>query len=161
MVLILYLALYFAFFGLIIRPSTRNSNVYCLIFIPSCWVILEYIRSYLFTGFPWALLGYSQYLRPEIIQIADITGTWGVSFLLILSNTAIVEIIYSAKHNLWLKFKKTLIILVAFLALTLIYGYVKLSRSQLPACPAGRPTPSSQLKISLKVGYSGAGFYYG
>lgn len=144
-VLILYLALYLAFFGLIIRPSTINSNTYSLIFIPSCWVILEYIRSYLLTGFPWSLLGYSQYLRPEIIQIADITGVWGVSFLLMLSNAAIVEIIYSAKHKLWLKLKKTLVILIAFLALILIYGYVKLHYSPLT-------TASSRLKISLIQG---------
>ncbi|MFH1641087.1 MAG: hypothetical protein ABIA66_03880, partial [Candidatus Omnitrophota bacterium] len=91
-VLILYLALYFAIFGLIIRPCTRRSTPYALIFIPSVWVLLEYVRSHLFTGFPWALLGYSQYLNLPVIQIADITGVWGVSFLVMMVNVAIVEI---------------------------------------------------------------------
>ncbi len=126
--LILYLGLYFAFFGVIIRPCTKNSTSYSLIFIPSVWVLLEYIRGHLFTGFPWALLGYSQYLTPSVIQIADITGAWGVSFLLMLSNVTIVEIIWSAKNSLWPRLKIAIILLVSFLFLTLAYGYYRLSQ---------------------------------
>ena len=61
----------------------------CLIAVPLLWVALEYIRTFIFTGFPWALLGHSQYLRLHLIQIADLFGVYGISFLIALSNTAV------------------------------------------------------------------------
>jgi apolipoprotein N-acyltransferase len=125
--LVLYLSLYFAIFGLIIRPCTRSSTPYALIFIPSVWVLLEFIRAHLMTGFPWALLGYSQYLNLAVIQIADITGTWGISFLLILVNVAIVEVIWSATKSLWPRLLIVGILLSLSLFLTLYYGYFNLS----------------------------------
>src|SRR4030042_6807982 len=54
-ILVLYLALYFAIFGLIIRAPTRRSAPYALILIPSVWVLLEYLRSLFSIAFPWAL----------------------------------------------------------------------------------------------------------
>lgn len=127
-VLVLYLSLYFALFGLIILPHTKNSAPYGLFLIPAAWVLLEYIRGNAFTGFPWALLGYSQYLNLPLIQIANVTGAWGVSFLLMLSNVAIVEIIWSIKNKLWKRLKITLMLLFCFLLLSLGYGYYQLSQ---------------------------------
>ncbi|MDD2680101.1 MAG: apolipoprotein N-acyltransferase [Candidatus Omnitrophica bacterium] len=125
--LVLYLALYFALFGLVIRPYTRHSRLSILLFIPSAWVLLEYCRSHLLTGFPWALLGYSQYLNLPLIQIADITGIWGVSFLVMLANVAIVEIIWSLKTGLWRRLKMTLVTLTLLFSLILAYGYLRLA----------------------------------
>src|SRR3989338_9828412 len=76
-ILILYLALYFGIFGLTYNLQLTTYN---FLTIPALWVSLEYMRSHLLTGFPWALLGYSQYKNLALIQIADITGAWGVSF---------------------------------------------------------------------------------
>jgi apolipoprotein N-acyltransferase len=90
-ILVLYLALYFGIFGLAF-PYLLSTNYY-LLSIPSAWVLLEYIRSYLFTGFPWALLGYSQYNVLPAIQIADITGVWGVSFLVMMVNVFVYQVI--------------------------------------------------------------------
>jgi len=47
------------------------------------WVALEMIVSRLFSGFPWNLLGSSQYQMAPLIQIASVTGIYGVSFLLV------------------------------------------------------------------------------
>ena len=90
--LILYLALYFGIFGLVISMSYELPAT-SLFFIPSAWILLEYLRSHLLTGFPWALLGYSQYLNLPIIQIADITGAWGVSFLVMMVNVELYRLI--------------------------------------------------------------------
>ncbi|MFH1440865.1 MAG: apolipoprotein N-acyltransferase [Candidatus Omnitrophota bacterium] len=118
-VLVLYLALYFGIFGLIISyfvilresagsrfcpdvTSGQNdkfevfrSSFYItqLVILPSIWVILEYIRGHLFPSFPWAILAYSQYTNLPVIQIADIFGAWVVSFLIIMVNYAIYLII--------------------------------------------------------------------
>jgi apolipoprotein N-acyltransferase len=58
---------------------------------PCLWVTLELIRTYVLSGLPWGLLGYSQYRQIEMIQIADHMGVYGVSFLIVLVNVAVAE----------------------------------------------------------------------
>ena len=58
---------------------------------PTLWVTLEFLRTYAFSGLPWALLGYSQYTWLPLIQIADITGVYGVSFLVVMANVVIAQ----------------------------------------------------------------------
>jgi apolipoprotein N-acyltransferase len=118
--LILYLALYFGLFGLLItRPFAKCG----LLFIPSLWVLFEYLRSHLLTGFPWALLGYSQYTNLAAIQIADIAGVWGVSFLIMFVNVAVKEA-FSKKLSRYLFFACVLIVL------DLGYGLLKLNENE-------------------------------
>ncbi|MFA5357027.1 MAG: apolipoprotein N-acyltransferase [Candidatus Omnitrophota bacterium] len=145
-VLVFYLALYFAVFGLVIRPFTRRSTPYALIFIPSVWVLLEYIRGLLFTGFPWAILGYSQYLNLPAIQITDITGAWGVSFLVMMVNAAIVEAVWAFKNGLRRRFKIAVISPALVLLSVLSYGYISLSGAP-RVCAGGEP-----LRISVIQG---------
>ncbi|MCQ9208749.1 MAG: apolipoprotein N-acyltransferase, partial [Omnitrophica bacterium] len=135
-VLIAYLALYFAVFGLIssfLIVSGRRS-LFNLFLIPCAWVILEYIRSHLFTGFGWAMLGYSQYRNLAIIQISDITGAYGVSFLLVLVNVAIWQIVREIlgsrleNSDFMVKILPALICLLFSITITLCYGYFRLSQ---------------------------------
>jgi len=83
-----YLALYIAIFSsafiwLCAKP------VFCFFMTPFIWVSLEYVRSFLFTGFPWELIGYTQFNVLHMIQISDISGVYGVSFCIALSNATI------------------------------------------------------------------------
>jgi apolipoprotein N-acyltransferase len=55
------------------------------------WVILEWSRTWLLWGFPWAPLSLSQWERPVVLQIAAWTGAYGVSFLLIYFNFCIAQ----------------------------------------------------------------------
>ena len=48
------------------------------------WVVLEFIRTFLFSGFPWLPLAASQWERPLMLQVASWTGYYGVSFLLLM-----------------------------------------------------------------------------
>jgi apolipoprotein N-acyltransferase len=82
------LALFPAVFSMVLATIGRTPARF-LITTPVLWVALEYIRTFIFTGFPWSLLGHSLYLRHNLIQIADLFGAYGVSFLIILSNTAL------------------------------------------------------------------------
>jgi apolipoprotein N-acyltransferase len=59
--------------------------------VPALWVVGEFARSSLFSGFSWELLGYTQYRHLPLIQIADLTGVYGVSFLLALSGYVVAE----------------------------------------------------------------------
>ncbi|MDP2905574.1 MAG: apolipoprotein N-acyltransferase [Candidatus Omnitrophota bacterium] len=147
-VLVVYLASYFAIFGLIIRPCTRQSKLWALIFIPSAWVLLEYLRTvFPILGFSWALLGYSQYLYLPFIQIADITGTWGVSFLLMFANVAIVELIYALRTKQARRLAQASVLLVLFLVLVLSYGFYRINeRRTTPRLRSGQADdPSTSL----------------
>ncbi len=126
LLLVLYLALYFGFFGLVVSAIRYPLSAKNLFFIPSVWVILEYVRSHLLTGFPWALLGYSQYNNLLIIQFADITGAWGVSFLIMVAN---VFIYYAASRQLPVASgAKSFFLVIICIIGVLIYGYLKIYR---------------------------------
>ena len=142
-ILILYLALYFGLFGLAFSCTEYRVQGTKLFFIPAMWVLLEYMRSHLFTGFPWALLGYSQYLNLPIIQIADITGAWGVSFLVMLINIVIYSALGCRISALGKERKYSFAILALIAALA--YGYYKLY--QIPYTKHQTP-----LKISVIQG---------
>jgi apolipoprotein N-acyltransferase len=81
-----YLSLYLGSFCMIIRYMQQKTALPLIITAPVVWVGLEYLRSFFLLGFPWNLLGYSQFLTPYVTQIADITGVYGISFLIILVN---------------------------------------------------------------------------
>ena len=49
----------------------------------AAWVALEIFRSYFLGGFPWNLVGTSQFQLTPLIQIASVTGVYGVSFLVV------------------------------------------------------------------------------
>ncbi len=51
---------------------------------PCIWVAHEFTMTHLLTGFPWGLLGYSQYQNLYFLQTASVTGVYGLSFVLVL-----------------------------------------------------------------------------
>ncbi len=53
------------------------------------WVILEHVRGWIFTGFPWLPLSASQWSRPIMLQSATFLGAWGISFGLVLLNAGL------------------------------------------------------------------------
>ncbi|MBK7975751.1 MAG: apolipoprotein N-acyltransferase [Deltaproteobacteria bacterium] len=83
-----FLALYVAVFAALSAPLglERGWGVWGL---AALWVTLEYLRSFVFTGFPWLTLGYSQVGFLPMVQIADVTGIYGVSFVLVASSAAV------------------------------------------------------------------------
>lgn len=93
LLLCLYLGLYPAVFSYLFLVIIRKTKLPALLIAPVLWVVLEFLRSYALTGFPWASIGYSQYRFLHIIQIADITGIYGVSFLVLAVNGALVDIV--------------------------------------------------------------------
>jgi len=136
--LVLYLALYFGIFGFLFKLVTGEPANRRTISVPLIWVLLEYLRSMLITGFGWVFLGYSQYLNLPFIQIADITGVWGVSFLVMLVNVAIYNLLARKYpcHPEGMKCPKDLKVLrfaqndillpFVLLLVSLTYGYYRL-----------------------------------
>lgn len=82
-----YLSLYTGVFGAL-AARTGGRPAWLLAIAPCTWTALEFVRAHALTGFPWAQLGTSLGGWPVIIQMADVTGVYGLSFLLVLTNTA-------------------------------------------------------------------------
>lgn len=89
--LTIYVALYFVLFGLLVRAATRRLRVPLVLAAPVLWVGCEYLRGWLFTGFPWMFIGHSQFPFKPIIQISDLFGAYGVSFVVVASNALVAE----------------------------------------------------------------------
>ena len=85
-----YIALYFPLFVAIGRTVVRAGCPLWLA-VPIVWTALEYLRAWLFTGFSWYYLGHSQYQWTSLVQIADIAGAYGVSFLVALVAGSLTE----------------------------------------------------------------------
>ena len=75
------------------RVADRSFVVRAVAFagLAGAWVVLEWVRTWLFWGFPWAPISLSQWERPVVLQIAAWTGAYGVSFLLIYFNFCIAQ----------------------------------------------------------------------
>ncbi|URJ25374.1 apolipoprotein N-acyltransferase [Candidatus Blochmannia ocreatus (nom. nud.)] len=84
---LLYLALFPIFFSIVLSVIRSYLKImplrYTVSIIPVLWSIIEYVREYMFTGFPWLQLGYSQIDGP-LKSIAPIFGVEGVTFVLVL-----------------------------------------------------------------------------
>jgi apolipoprotein N-acyltransferase len=88
-----YLSIYPAIFAFFFSSFIKKTKLPALLIGPVLWVVLEFARSYVFTGFPWSSIGYSQYKFLSLIQISDITGIYGISFLVLAFNSALVDIL--------------------------------------------------------------------
>jgi len=82
------LACYIGFFGLFASATSGLPVLARLVAVAAAWTSLEFLRGHVFTGFPWSLLAYTQMDRLALIQVADITGVWGISFLIVMVNFA-------------------------------------------------------------------------
>lgn len=131
-----YLALYPALFGAAAVHIRKNHPALFFLAAPALWTAIELARTYVFSGFPWSLLGYSQYLVLPVVQIADITGVYGISFLIVLVNAALAEFIIDRKN-----YPGLLVALVVIL-LALGYGFVKLRT----------PEQKADMKVSVVQG---------
>ena len=93
-----YLGLYFAFWawfiGLIARGDTEflssGRNVWVGLLAAAAWVAQEWIRGWLFGGFGWNGLGIALHGNLALIQIADLGGVPGLSFLVAFANVIAV-----------------------------------------------------------------------
>jgi apolipoprotein N-acyltransferase len=88
------------------------------------WAGVEYFRSTGFLGYSWGLAGYSQTAFLPILQIADIAGVWGVSFLVVFANAVVA---YLFRQDTRRRKRILLCCLGALLGFSLLYGALRLS----------------------------------
>jgi apolipoprotein N-acyltransferase len=148
--LCLYLAVYTGVFSVLFSFISGRSRMPALMIVPFLWVTLDVMRTYApILGFPWSSLGYSQYKFLSLIQIADVTGIYGISFLVAAINSTIFDVIFywpkkMRKEPLLSRWPLTLSIIILFITVTgvLFYGHTKLTRS----------SNSRSIKVSIMQG---------
>jgi apolipoprotein N-acyltransferase len=100
--LVAYLSLFPAAFAVAIARLRRSMGVYwAVVCAAPVWVATELGRQYVWDGFPWALLGYSQVSVLPIAQVASVTGVYGLSFLLVLTASAVALVIVERDARRW------------------------------------------------------------
>ncbi|RKX88513.1 MAG: apolipoprotein N-acyltransferase [Spirochaetes bacterium] len=97
--------------------AAGKSGAYRPFITAGIWIVYEYLKSIGYLGFPWGLMAHTAQIAP-FVQIADITGQWGVSFLIVLINTMLLETILIRGKSIIFKWIFTLIILIG----SFIYG---------------------------------------
>ena len=90
----LYLSFYAAAFLVAWKLVDRGLGLPAALTVPLVWVPLEYLRSFLMTGFAWFYLGHSLYRNLPLIQIADIFGAYGVSALVAGVNGLLADAVW-------------------------------------------------------------------
>ncbi|MFH1675027.1 MAG: apolipoprotein N-acyltransferase [Pseudomonadota bacterium] len=111
-----YLSLYTAIFAFLLNKFREKSIGYTIsasILLPC----LEFIRSFLFTGFPWENLGHSQFEQISLLQSADLFSGYGLSALIIATNAVIfvaAERYKKEKIITWHRFAIVIVLIVAF-----------------------------------------------
>ena len=119
--LIAYLSLYTAFFLTLAGRFDLASPLFP--WTAACfWVLLEWAQSWIISGFPWALLGYALYETPPVLQLASLTGVYGLSFLLVLVNAALAQLLLLRPRRPFAYGAAPLVVLV----LVLLWGYHRL-----------------------------------
>lgn len=110
---ILVLALFPAYQGYLLNRLFKQDKLSkILLAFPASWVLFEWLRSWLFTGFPWLLLSYSQ-TDSHLHPLAALIGVYGVSFILTLSAGLIVCFSLAVRTQA----KKSLIYLLIFIGI--------------------------------------------
>lgn len=105
----------------------RSRDARFLLLFGPAWVAIEYARSFVpFGGFPWLLSGYSQTDCLWLLQIADIAGVYGVSFLIAWVNAALAWIWLNRQRG-WGRYGPALVGAM-LVAASLVYGHAALTR---------------------------------
>ncbi len=131
-----------AFFGLFIAfpawLSFHAKNIYARwLCFSAFWVIFEWIRSFILTGFPWNLIGSSLAFSNELIQFASVGGTYGLSLLLLLACSAPFLWIKNKDRNSARTSVGSIVLIFAFLY---VFGLIRLHTAD---------TQDSDIKIRI------------
>lgn len=154
-ILHLYLGIYFGIFGLLFRFVAKRSGIETGLFLaPFIWIFLEYFRSNLgFLSYPSTLLGHSQHQYYWVIQIAAFTGVYGISFLIVMVNSALTLCLLSI-HQMGIKNAISMPLAknrkgawflgptIMLLAISLVYGAVR----------TNVPISGQEVKVSIVQG---------
>lgn len=114
-----------------------------IVFFTSIYTVYEWAKSSGFLGYPWGTISSAMYNFPEIMQISDITGTYGITFLVVLFNCIFIELIehfltsklilnISKRTSYFLELRDISIVFIILFALSFFYGNYQYNLTRKP-----------------------------
>jgi apolipoprotein N-acyltransferase len=108
---------------------------------PAAWTLFDWLRSLGFLGYPWGMLGASQYSVLPLIQAASVTGVWGVTFLVTLCNTTLAWYVGGPRS------RRVLPAVICAAAFAVALGWAGVRALQERAQAASSPGPTVRLAL--------------
>ncbi len=121
----------------------RRLRVPMVATVPVAWAAMEWLRSFFPLGFPWNFLGESAYRNLDLIQFAEITGTYGVSALIMLFNAAVFVVLFRRETRRVQSL--SLSVLTALMVLAIAFGNVRLAGLR-------KARPEGTLRVAMVQG---------
>ena len=136
-----YLSFYVASFAASVPYLEEKFSMPVFISAPIVWILLEYLRGVLLTGFPWSLLAYSQHRFLPLIQVSSVTGPYFISYLIVAINCIVYHVLVGRIGGTEIKKLRDLkplgssflvycTAILMFLGASLVYGYGRLTMSE-------------------------------
>lgn len=151
--LCLYLGVYWPVYAMLIRTMDQRTRWPKCFAVPAVWVSLEFIRAHILAGgFGWFAIGHTQApYHPsqgagQVVQIADIFGQWGVSFLVAMTSGMVVDMLtrpWSKPSRKWYRLSpamRSVMIWMIAIMTTLFYGAWRI-------CTTPRSGPSVNVAV--------------
>jgi apolipoprotein N-acyltransferase len=114
-----FLAAVFSLPFIIVARWFSHHPLGILLALPCCWILGEWLRTWLLTGFPWLFLGYA-HTTSWLAGWAPVGGVLTISFIVIFTSAVIAEYIWNYKNKSPLRLKKEL--LVASISVIALWG---------------------------------------
>ena len=143
LVLFFLFGFYFPLVACPVRHIIRRRRMPLAFLFPVIWVGCEAVRSILILQFPWNLLGHSQHGLLTMIQVSDLVGAYGTSFVVAAVNGMIADLILHRRG--WPLADGTsgkppspragVIFSAALVLLTIVYGQYQLRRNTISDGP--------------------------
>ncbi len=115
--------------GMLFRLTYKVTGRFYIFIFPAIWVCIDYLRTLGDISFPWAFLGYSLTPFLPLAQLATITGVWGLTYLIVLGNILIWEVLvnYSQEENTIQKWLHVSLLVFLMIGIS-IWGYFNIKQ---------------------------------
>ena len=115
-----FLSLFQAISFSVFYPLKSNQNINLFLVFPSVWIISEWAREFILSGFPWLFIGYTATENIFFRSYVPLLGSLGVGFIIVLFSCAIGSFVFSlygkrSKQDLYPIAVITLILSINFL----------------------------------------------
>ncbi len=136
----LFVALYFPLFAIAFNRLVVQLRMPATFALPIAWTAVEYLRSsFVMGGFPWFILGNCATPAPILVQIADLFGVWGITFLIAMLNGFFVDLLRmplkevvvtrgGSRQRFSKKIGRLIATVTVVLAATVSYGVIRLGQ---------------------------------
>jgi apolipoprotein N-acyltransferase len=131
-------AIFFALNAVVFRFTYTKFPRFSAVIFPAWWVVVEYVKSLGEISFPWNYIGYSLTPFLPLSQLSSVTGTYGLSFIVISGNVLLFNCIQA-----WLagsRVRRTTFVFLGFVGFLVAVsgaGFVRLNLAK-PAGPLAR-----------------------